>query len=221
MSTIDSFFRFIIRLIRMSGISISPDWVSAFGTIAAVVVAIVLSVASLISKWWKKPNFTIDLKSEEPYCRVTELARYNINQQLAKAYWIRLKVTNSGKSVAKKCEGKLTKIINLPAGTERQDFDPIVLHWVGASTDEPIDINMGEYEYLDLIHTVDDLPDNFFIRGVGLTDDLRGINLAPPRVDCYLQVELYGANVKPKKIRIQLKSDPNFSKVKASIVKID
>src|SRR3990170_8414429 len=122
-------------------VELEPQWVSAIGTVLAVIVAIVLSVSSLIAKWWNKPRFKVEFTNEKPYCRTTNFPQYQ-------AYWIRLKVLNVGRSVAKDCKGKLVKIIDAETKEERKDFDPIVLYWVGEPFGEPIDINENDGEFL-------------------------------------------------------------------------
>ena len=191
-------------------VELEPQWFSAIGTVLAVIVAIMLSVSSLIAKWWNKPRFKVEFKNEEPYCRTTTFPLYL-------AYWIRLRFLNEGRSVAKDCEGKLVKIIDAQTKEERKDFDPVVLHWVGTTIDKPIDINKNEYEYLDIIHTQSNDQDRFYIRAVGVEKDPRGINLNPERRDYFLHIELYGANVGPKFVEIELKNHRDFNKIRASV----
>jgi hypothetical protein len=189
---------------------LKPEWISAIGTVLAVIVAIVLSVSSLIAKWWNRPRFKVEFKNEEPYSRTTKFPSYL-------AYWIRLRVLNVGRSVAKDCEGKLVKIIDAQTKEELRNFDPVVLHWVGARIDKPIDINKNEYEYLDIINTQSNDPNRFYIRGVGLKEDIRGINPNPERRDYFLHIEIYGANIDPQFVEVELKNHRDFDKIRASI----
>jgi len=191
-------------------VELEPQWVSAIGTVLAVIVAIVLSVSSLIAKRWNKPRFKVEFKNEVPYCRTTQFPSYL-------AYWIRLKVLNVGRSVAKDCEGKLVKIIDAQTKKELRNFDPVVLYWVGATIGKPLDINKNEFEYLDIIRTQSNAPNKFFIRGVGLEQDIRGINPNPERKDYFLHIEIYGANIDPKFVEVELKNHRDFDKIIASI----
>jgi hypothetical protein len=102
------------------------------------------------------------------------------------------------------------KITNASDNTDRTDFDPVVLHWVG-STHNPIDINKNEHELLDLFHTRDDDPVHFHI--VPEEKESRSINLTPPRQDCILRVVLYGANVEPLAKNYYVKNSLVFDQV--------
>jgi hypothetical protein len=150
--------------------------------------------------------FRVDFKNEEPYCRAT-----------MEGHWIRLRVVNSGRSVAKNCEGKMVRIVDASTKQARADFDPIVLRWVGSTIDRPIDINRNEVEYLDIIQTSALFEKQFVIRAAGVEKDLMGINLHPPRRDYFLHVELYGANVEPKFVEVELRDAKDDDKIRVSI----
>jgi hypothetical protein len=188
-----------------SGESLS-SWITAIGTLLAVIAAVILSVAPQIATYLTRPIFKVDFKNEEPYCRTT-----------MEGYWIRLRVVNSGKSVAKNCEGKMVRIIDASTKQERKDFDPIVLRWVGSTIDKPIDINRNEDEYLDIIQTNALFEKQFLIRAAGVEKDPMGINLHPPRRDYFLHVELYGANVEPKFVEVELRDAKEDNKIRATI----
>ena len=185
------------------------SWITAIGTLLAVIAAVILSVAPQIAEYLKRPVFKVDFKNEEPYCRTT-----------MEGYWIRLRVVNSGKSVAKNCEGKMVRIIDASTKQERKDFDPIVLRWVGSTIDKPIDINRNEDEYLDIIQTNALFEKQFLIRAAGVEKDLMGINLRPPRRDYFLHIELYGANVEPKLVEVELRDAKEDDKIRVTIREI-
>jgi len=191
---------------QTSGEDPLASWIIAIGTLLAVIVAVVLSVAPQISTYLTRPIFKVDFKNEEPYCRTT-----------IEGYWIRLRVVNSGKSVAKNCEGKMVRIIDASTNQERKDFDPIVLRWVGSTIDKPIDINRNEDEYLDIIQTNALIEKQFLIRAAGVEKNPMGINLHPPRRDYFLHVELYGANVKPKFVEVELRDAKEDDKIRVTI----
>jgi hypothetical protein len=184
------------------------SWIMAIGTLLAVITAVILSVAPQISAYLTRPVFKVDFKNEEPYCRTT-----------MEGYWIRLRVVNSGKSVAKNCEGKMVRIIDASIKQERKDFDPIVLRWVGSTIDKPIDINRNEDEYLDIIQTNALFEKQFLIRAAGVENPM-GINLHPPRKDYFLHVELYGANVEPKFVEVELRDAKEDDKIRVTIREI-
>jgi hypothetical protein len=182
------------------------NWLTAIGTLLAVIAAVILSAAPQIAARLTRPIFKVDFKNEEPYCRTT-----------MEGYWIRLRVVNSGKSVAKNCEGKMVRIIDASTKQERKDFDPIVLRWVGSTIDKPIDINRNEDEYLDIIQTNALIEKQFLIRAAGVEKNPMGINLHPPRGDYFLHVELYGANVEPKFVEVELRDAKDDDKIRVSI----
>lgn len=188
-----------------SGESVA-NWITAIGTLLAVIAAVILSVVPQIAAYLTRPIFKVDFKNEEPYCRAT-----------MEGHWIRLRVVNSGRSVAKNCEGKMVRIVDASTKQERKDFDPIVLRWVGSTIDRPIDINRNEVEYLDVIQTSALFAKQFIIRAAGVEKDLMGINLHPPRRDYFLHVELYGANVEPKFVEVELRDAKDDDKIRVSI----
>jgi hypothetical protein len=189
------------------------DWLTAIGTIGTVIVALFLSV---IRKWYMRPKFEIEFANQEPFCKhaYTEILDSKGVKRKAQTFWIRLRVWNKGRSIARGCEGKLVRITQESDKQDRTDFDPVVLHWVGTShgPPHPIDINRGESEYLDIVYTIQELPDRYVIPADEI--EPRAINLFPPRQDYVFHVVLYGANVKPLPRDLHLKSDIQFDKIR-------
>jgi hypothetical protein len=109
------------------------------------------------------------------------------------------------------------RIIDASTKQERKDFDPIVLRWVGSTIDKPIDINRYEDEYLDIIQTNALIEKQFLIRAAGVEKNPMGINLHPPRGDYFLHVELYGSNVEPKFVEVELRDAKDDDKIRVSI----
>ncbi|MFC1972489.1 response regulator transcription factor [Chloroflexota bacterium] len=114
------------------------------------------------------------------------------------SYWLRLRIANCGKSVAKRCVGKLTRITD-DSGNDVTDYDPVSLLWVGTKLEEiplsPIDLNPGDYEYLNVFHTQEDMSNDAII----CRDILpRGtiVSLKPGRY--ILSITIYGDNASPK-----------------------
>lgn len=157
---------------------------------------------TLIKPWWNKPKFSIKFDNCTPYCRETWVKGSSTTDdrtyQQVPAYWIRLKITNSGKSLAKRCVGKLAKVMN-ESGEELSGYDPVQLHWVGTSWEDVpfryIDLNPSEYEYLDILYT----------RADSLATALICKDLLPRGIPNHfkpgkhrLQITIYGDNVDPK-----------------------
>jgi hypothetical protein len=205
MSIVNAVLHSIQLIQQTSGGEPLTSWIVAIGSLLAVITAITLAVAPQIARYLNRPLFKVDFKNEEPYCRNT-----------MEGYWIRLRVVNSGRSVAKNCIGKMVRIVDASTKQERKDFDPIVLRWVGSTTDKPIDINSNEDEYLDVIQTNALFENQFLIRAAGVEKDIVGINLHPPRRDYFIHIELYGANVEPKFVEVELRDAKPDDKIRVS-----
>ena len=124
----------------------------AIGTLGAVVVALFLGL-------FQKPKLKIEFEQREPYCRKTRFFLGAYEASFLR-YWIRIKVTNEGRKVAKRCEGKLVDIqaIKNEETIPFQPFDPAILRWASypVETDlRPTNINKGEYDYLNVVYTVE------------------------------------------------------------------
>lgn len=77
-----------------------------------------------------------------------------------KGYFVRIKVQNTGGSLAKKCQGVIAEV-QLTEGDfdETEYFVPLVLHWANRSPrlcGDPIDLNTGAHWYLDAVYTEED-----------------------------------------------------------------
>lgn len=176
------------------GLICYSEWigtVTAIGTLAAVFVALIATFYPTFREWRKRPRLRIKFLNQEPYCRtVSEVVREH------KRYYIRLKIENYGKSLAKACKGKLIAIANKDLTEISTDFDPVILRWAGNiatrhrigdshsmeySWKPELSINTGEYEYLDLISI---RLDKSIIRVETLESIPRGIKLEF-ELDCY------------------------------------
>lgn len=182
------------------------DWVaiSAIGTFIIVVINLVIL---FVVPWCKRPKFSLTYKMSFPFCRYT-MATAN-KEMWQKAYWIRLKVKNSGKSVAKRCIAKLTRVMD-ENGNEDESFDAIQLHWVSTGWERLsssglllpfIDLSRDEAEYLDVLVT--QLNDNqIWIGGENgiLPSDVAERRQILDRLQpgkYILVVTVYGDNVRP------------------------
>jgi hypothetical protein len=216
-----------------SNTAITADWLTAIGTVAAVVVALFVAFLASIRGWYNRPKFDIEIGNEEPFCRQSRLRR-GVNPDGTPilgpwSYWIRIRVRNRGRSVARDCEGKLTQITQTSDMRDRPDFDPVILHWVGKPhspefVGKPIDINRDESEYLDVVFTIADNglnygtdrdPAHFYIPAEEL--EPRAISTRFPRQDYYLQITLYGSNVEPLSKRFLLRNAPQYDHIRLEL----
>ena len=193
------------------------EWFTAIGTIATAIVAVFVSFLPSLTRRRNRPKFAIEFENKEPFCRHNRtwfgVLADSRREGPVSTYWVRLRVKNAGRSIARGCEGKLVRIADVTTNEDRKDFDPVVLHWVG-TTHNPIDINKSEYEYLDVIFTRADNPKVFCIHCE--EKEPRAINLCPERKDYILQIVLYGKNVEPLQKSFYLKNHEEYDKIKLS-----
>jgi hypothetical protein len=197
------------------------EWFTALGTLATAIVAVFISFLPSIRRWYNKPKLRIEFQNEEPFCRIADVIESQFVDQGIKVpkevrvphYWIRARIVNVGKSVAKRCEGKLVRIRDAKTMEDRKDFDPVVLRWVVGELN-PIDINKTDYEYLNILYTRKDDVMHFFVDSIDVKP--RGINLFPERKDYILDIVLYGDNVDPVAKSFYLKNNKEYDRIELS-----
>lgn len=75
---------------------ILPDWLTAIGTLGAVLVALFWSP---IRKWWNRPQINMSIANEEPYVEIVSMDSIN-SSSVDKNMVIRVCITNKGKYTA-------------------------------------------------------------------------------------------------------------------------
>ena len=167
-----------------------PNPLSVRVQIVSVVVTLLAILVALFKdsflRWWNKPILKIEYKNEEPFHRVILHSRS----------YVRLRIKNVGRSVAKACKGRLVAIADQELNNLSPVFDPTTLGWVEHYEERKIDINAGgEFEYLDLInYSRDDI--HWTVSGAQTTS--RGNQTSWGKRDgCYLLVCIYSENSKP------------------------
>ncbi|MBE6322377.1 MAG: hypothetical protein E7073_05105 [Bacteroidales bacterium] len=75
---------------------ILPDWLTAIGTLGAVLVALFWSP---IRKWWNRPEINMSIVNEEPYVEIVSMDSIN-SSSVDKNMVIRVCITNKGKYTA-------------------------------------------------------------------------------------------------------------------------
>ena len=150
------------------------EWMTAFGTLGAVVVALLLGlVVPVVRARWRSPRLEISYQPGEPYCRDAP-----IPPKLVPAHWVRVKVTNKGRGTAKRCKGEMIAVYGAD-GRPRDDRDPMPLYWSGVSWEqppEPLDLARHESEYLGVVYAQSDNTNAALIsthrRGAGFPKEL-------------------------------------------------
>jgi hypothetical protein len=189
----------------------APYWLAGFGTLALALASV---YAEIIKPWWNRPKFSVEFENGVPYCRVAKILGSKFN-----GYYVRIKVINSGRSVAKRCIGKVTQIMD-SAGTELPGYDPVALPWIGTDINEapfrPIDLNNKEYEYLNILYKTDKDPHLAMIWRDKIP---RGTSSELSKGEYTLQVTIYGDNVKPFSQKYQLScGDSDYKDIKMKAI---
>lgn len=181
------------------------DWLTAIGTVGAVIVALfIASLGTLLSRY-RKPVLKIEFENTEPFCRHATI--WGVGPP-AIGYFLRLRVRNTGKSMARDCEGKLVRIFDAEPRYERTDFDPANLLWVGHRGENAISIHKKAYEYLGVLSVQNRTP----AISLGVNEqEPRGISLALPRQDYILDIVIFGKNTEPVEKFFRLHIEAGFA----------
>ncbi|MHB8085752.1 MAG: hypothetical protein ACYDHZ_07995 [Dehalococcoidia bacterium] len=178
----------------------------AVGAIATSCIVFINLIIIFIIPCYKKPKFKFIFDNAAPFYRATFGEEQTAN--IEKAIWIRLAITNVGRSIAKHCLAKMVKITNSDWQIEKR-FDPTQLHWSSTDWHYPlpdyhfptIDLNRGADEFLDLMVTQAD-DNNIYIGGENglfsteVTERRQILNkLSPSKY--LLEVIVYGDDVEP------------------------
>ncbi len=146
----------VVVIILILGITRGEDLAVALGTMS---MALAIVYIEIIKPWLHKPKVKIEFENKTPFCRKVSLTAENNF-----GYFIRLRIRNVGGSLARNLRGKLVEVINKDGKTYK-NFDPLFLHWVSmpmiervdigkyAKWLDPIDLNVGEWEFLNVFIT--------------------------------------------------------------------
>ncbi|MBL7208514.1 MAG: hypothetical protein ISS52_00305 [Dehalococcoidia bacterium] len=162
--------------------------VSAIATLALAVV----TFAMFIRPWFRRPKFSIDPENEGAYSRTAPRDKDAID-----CHYLLIKVKNSGKSVARRCVGKIVKVMN-DAEEELPRYGTMRLVWANTDSEkipsDPIDLNRQEYEYLYVAHVPKVAPlQAYFFKDATPT----AVSPVIPLGTCIIQITIYGDDVKP------------------------
>ncbi|MBI2980243.1 MAG: hypothetical protein HYY41_05405 [Chloroflexi bacterium] len=149
---------------------------------------------------WKRPRFEVDFTDKPIFLRERTDPGWE-------SYWLRVRVTNSGRSVAKGCNGRITKFIDTAGNLI--DRDPLTLHWIETLWEhEPyraVDLRQGEERYLDVLVQKAKAQSQVFLFTPPLRniDDLQEV----PTGTCRVEIVIYGENAEPCPKEYQIKWD--------------
>jgi hypothetical protein len=133
----------IIVLVSIPLITQSVDNVPTYlAGLAAVVTSWISLYFSVVRQTLRRPN----LKTEPD----VETALFDKKE--GKKTYLRLKITNTGKSVAKNCVGRLVQLVDEDGKSIR--YDPLYFFWARQDDElvdfAPVNIYAGDSEYLDI-----------------------------------------------------------------------
>jgi len=169
--------------------------------IVSSVVALAVIYRAFIHDHFFRPDLQIGFSLEEPISRETlvewPIGLPQIPGRYKKAFWPRLRITNKGRSVARRCEGILAEVRN-PDGSLNKRYDPLTLRWAIAPIDrglQPLDIARNRVVDLNTFTTFEGERNAHF----ATHRDPRGVPLFLEPGDYWLCIVIYGDNFKPVK----------------------
>jgi hypothetical protein len=114
---------------------------------------IALLLSGFVSYWQflRKPNIEISYEDSEPFRKLLHIEERQ--DKLDFEWFIRIRVKNNSRRLAKNCFGKIVEwYTNSDIVTE---FDPIKLHWVSNPPGDyaNLDLAYKEYDYIDVFFT--------------------------------------------------------------------
>lgn len=137
---------------------------AAIGTVAVAVATFLAVLVALFGRdlWGRRhaPILQIGYDPREPYCRDTPMIVENHGaKSTVDSHWLRVRITNKGRSTARSCKGKMIAIYG-PDGVPRDDRDPMLLRWSSTPGDkafEALDLARDEWQFLDVAYAQDNL----------------------------------------------------------------
>jgi len=223
----------VFVLVLILGLTGHGQLASALGTIS---MALAVLYIEIIKPWLQKPEIKIEFKNEMPFCRDCPTTKKD-----EVGYFIRLRVKNTGRSVAKRLRGKLVEIID-KSGKIDKEFDPLFLHWTSLPRIDaheidpkvrwldPIDLNIGEWEYLDIFYTFQKGVNYSKTSSVKQKEDFVHINtkeqLRGSRLNFEMseglktfKITIYGENIEPVTETYELKWDgKNYNEIEMDTI---
>ena len=192
-------------------------WLTAAGTIGAV-------IAALTSEWWwaklHGPRLRLSFSTGPDYQTNTIITDSSTGKTVGTACYIRVKVKNSRKAVAKKCRAYLINIEKFDETENKFDStlfcDSIRLKWscMGRDSDPvtPLDLPNGVNQFVDLIETRLDHP--FF--SIQMHPHMNRYDYLTAEKGIFrFTVLVTGNRVEPRKIKVIFEWDGVWNEFKA------
>jgi hypothetical protein len=171
------------------------DPIAIASVVASAVVAVAVIYRDVFRSWYSKPKFDVKFSSEEPVSRVTNVEWPPGLGQEKRAFWPRLRIVNTGRSVARRCEAILAEVRS-PDGSFNKVYDPLALRWAIAPISgglEPLDIARGRQVDLNTIILIEGERVAYF----ATHKDPTGFPLYFEPGDYWIRITIYGDNFEP------------------------
>jgi hypothetical protein len=141
---------------------VSPDWLTAIGTIAAAVVALAIALfGERMARFWFRPELHLDAAVRRPDSeRVPQYLKAgdSVVRPIGDGYYFRLAITNKGNTAARDVQIVLAKVWRLEGdkAAEVDRFTPMNLKWsyIGSTTRKVLMPNLPPV-FCDFIHISD------------------------------------------------------------------
>ncbi len=127
------------------------DFITAWGTLAAVVAALGIAIAPRVVGFWNRPVLALSFSNGGRHRRFAASGVDQTTGLLKAGLYYRLAVTNTGKSTARHVQARLVE--RVVADRPAEFFDPVNLHWVGTRSvraEALVDIPPQQTEFVDV-----------------------------------------------------------------------
>ncbi len=190
--------------------AVNWDMWGALGSILASFVAFFIAFLPSIQERLNAPKLKLVFENGEPYCRIVhEKHADGASNSDINAYYMRIKVINTGKTTARDCKGKIVEIKKMN-GEELQPFDPTTLRWSWQQTGT-IQLTRGEYDYLNVIKVYENKTNNLHI--LNDANIPKGVIIHPAMDDYTITISISGENFPPVMKSYKITKNDSFNKV--------
>jgi hypothetical protein len=199
---------------------LTPDWLTAIGTVGTAVLALVLATSDWFQRLFIHPKLQIDALVEAPSAQKTTW-RSTTGTDLAEVWYFRLRITNCGKAAARDVQVFLANVEERRNGKliPVKKFLPMFLKWANVGTITTPSLWPDMPRFCDLGHVTD--PEkkqllNEELAGVGEYHGVLALDLEVlPNQQGHLlepgtyqfELKIAGENYRPHAFKIQIKFD--------------
>jgi len=198
-----------------------PDWLTAIGTVATALLAVLLATRDQIARWFFRPQLRLNIKQGPPDCTTiaaTDPVRFSGGPTIGlkrNQFYCRFSVNNEGRLRAIDVAVRLMRLWCFAHGSWVTDasFFPLQLTWSNVGGTVVPDIDPQLPRHCDFCHTTRTKPDRFrfntdVVPNEVAPDVLRTIK-PPGTYRCELAVT--AANARADYAIVELKSDGSWS----------